>query len=54
MNLPLHHQLGAGPGLLVLCLTVVLVASACGDLPGDSALDLECDVSPVIPSFTLI
>ena len=53
MNLPSHRQLGAGPGLLVLCLTVVLVASACGDLPGDSAPDLQCEVSPVIPSFTV-
>ena len=63
MNLSSHRRLGAAPGLMMLCLVVVVLASSCGDSPGDSVPDVppptsamvitQCEEAPVIPSFTI-
>lgn len=63
MNLSSHRRLDANSGLVGLYLVVVMLASACGDSPGNSVPDVspststtvvtQCEESPVIPSFTI-
>ncbi len=63
MNISSHRRLRPAPRSTVVCLVVVTLTAACGDSPDDSVSDVppptsatvttQCDVSPVIPSFTI-
>lgn len=53
MNVSTRRRRGTAPSSVLLCLVVVMVTAACADSPGDSEPDVQCEVSPVIPSFTI-